>query len=575
VWDDETSRSGDDLGRWCDAQCQPELAGRRLLDADHPVRWVQDNTIRPAKDLEAFVEFWGWDRLPGRVVALRNGSEIPAETLPPHLLVAPDFPLDRPNNKSALTAPTNLRVLARWVRRIVWQPVAPRYQSNTVFYRDGRQSTYRLLRFGEESIRLLRDDGVEEAPLATIAEIHLPAADPWDAYFEQLAALAPDGKARIMQLETARGLRVTTSIARFQAEFDAQKRRPDRDNDSEQRWYHRVQPVWSLDPLWLSYPQIRLWRWFPSHRVPLSCFEPTATRRQSILGGAWQWMADRNVQGGPLVAGQRPYAWGFGVQAASELEFVLPDVARSFRTRLGMDRAAGEGGCARASVILDAASPRQLYESPLLVGAGNVLDTGPLALELPPGHAARLLLRAEMAPDNRPARADPLDIRAILDWLEPQLEFEPARLQAEVQRRAPRLVPAWNDWTVRAAPAAGPFLANVWDDSPARAGYRLDAVAGAAGLSISRRLQISPQKDRLLVVVTRPEQASPSRVALRVEGQPVREFEVPVRRWGPGRSTIVPLAEYQGRQITVEWIQTGQDAQSLVEWEKLELRGSP
>jgi hypothetical protein len=211
----------------------------------------------------------------------------------------------------------------------------------------------------------------------------------------------------------------------------------------------------------------------------------------------------------------------------------------------------------------------------LLVGAGNVLDTGPLALELPPGHAARLLLRAEMAPDNRPARADPLDIRAILDWLEPQLEFEPARLQAEVQRRAPRLVPAWNDWTVRAAPAAGPFLANVWDDSPARAGYRLDAVAGAAGLSISRRLQISPQKDRLLVVVTRPEQASPSRVALRVEGQPVREFEVPVRRWGPGRSTIVPLAEYQGRQITVEWIQTGQDAQSLVEWEKLELRGSP
>jgi hypothetical protein len=34
------------------------------------------------------------------------------------------------------------------------------------------------------------------------------------------------------------------------------------------------------------------------------------------------------------------------------------------------------------------------------------------------------------------------------------------------------------------------------------------------------------------------------------------------------------LAEYHGRQITVELIQRGEDAQSLVDWEKLELRGN-
>lgn len=573
VWEDDTLRSGNDLGRWCDVQCQPELAGRRLFDARNSVRWVLDNTLAPAKDPEAFVEFWGWDRLPGQVVAFVNESEPSAEALPPHLLVAPSLPIGRPNAKWGIPA-TNLRVLARWVRRIVWQPAAPRYQPNTVFYRDGRQSSYRRLRFDGESIRLLRDEGIEEAPLTAIAELHLPASDAWDAYFEQLAALDPDGKARIMQLETAQGLRVTTSNERFQADFDAQNRRPDRDQDPQRRWYHRVQPVWSVDPLWLPYGQIRLWRWFPSQHVPLSCFEPVASRRQSILGGAWQWMADRNVQGGPLEAGQRPYAWGFGVQATSELEFIVPDCARSFRTRLGMDRVAGEWGAARASLLFDAATRKRLYDSPLLLGTGNVVDTGPLALELPMGQSGRLVLRAEMAGDDRLEHADPLDIRAALDWLEPELELDPARLRAEVLRRAPRLIPAWQGWTVDSSPSVGSFLANYWDESPGRAAYRLAGVASAAGLTISRRLQISAQKDRLLLVVDRGEQSSPSRIEIRVEGQTVRELDVPVRRWGQSRTTTVSLAEYHGRQITVELIQRGEDAQSLVDWEKLELRGN-
>ena len=59
-----------------------------------------------------------------------------------------------------------------------------------------------------------------------------------------------------------------------------------------------------------------------------------------------------------------------------------------------------------------------------------------------------------------------------------------------------------------------------------------------------------------------------------MEGQAVQEFDVPIRRWGPTRITAVPLADYHGRQITVELIQRGEDARSLVDWEKLELRGS-
>ena len=572
VWDNDSVASGDSLGSWCDSQCQPELAGRMLFDARNPVRWVRDNTVVSAKDVEAFVEFWVWDRLPGQVVALVNESNTEAETLPPHLLVAPALAIDRPNNKWGAPA-TNLRVPVRWVRRIVWQPVASRYQPNTVFYRDGRQTSYRRLRFAGESIRLLRDDGVEEVRLTAIAELHFPAADAWDAYFEQLAALDPDGKARIMQLETAQGLRVTVSDQRFQADFDAKNRGPDRNQDPERRWYHRVQPVWSVEPLWLPYGQIRLRRWFPPQRAPLSCFEPVASRRQSILGGSWQWMADGNVQGDPLEAGQRPYAWGFGVQATSELEFLLPECAHSFRTRLGMDRAAGEGGAARAMVIFAAGARKPLYESPLLVGAGRVLDTGPLLVGLPTGQAGRLVLRAEMAGDDRPEHADPLDIRAIFDWLEPELEFEPGRLRAEALRRAPRLIPCWQDWTVRSGTAAGSILSNYWDASPTRPAYRLGATAAAGLLTISRRIQVSAQMDHLAMVVDRGDQSSPSRIEVRVEGQTVREIDVPIRRGGQPRITDISLVEYRGRQITVELIQHGDDARSLVDWEKLELRG--
>jgi hypothetical protein len=210
----------------------------------------------------------------------------------------------------------------------------------------------------------------------------------------------------------------------------------------------------------------------------------------------------------------------------------------------------------------------------LLVGAGRVLDTGPLTVELLAGQTGRLVLRAEMAGDNRPEHADPLDIRAIFDWLEPELELDPGRLRVEMLRRAPRLIPAWQDWTVHSSPVAGPFLANYWDDSPIHPVYRLGAVA-AAELSISRHLQISAQRDRLVLVVSRGGQSSPSRIEVRVEGQAVQEFDVPIRRWGPTRITAVPLAEYHGRQITVELIQRGEDARSLVDWEKLELRGSP
>jgi hypothetical protein len=359
-----------------------------------------------------------------------------------------------------------------------------------------------------------------------------------------------------------------------------------------------------MDPLWVPYGQIRLRRYFWPQRVPLSCFEPAASRRQSIFGGAWQWLPDRNVQGSPLLAAGRQFGWGFGVQATSELEFTLPACARTFQTQLGLDQAAGERGCVRAAVLLDSGQQKPLYRSPLLLGTGDVLDTGPLPLERPAGAAARLVLRAELPGDDRPAQADPWDIRAIFDWLEPCLELDPAALQAEAGRRATRLIPAWQDWTVTPRSAPGLRLVNYWNEEgpgrsggPDRSGYRLGVVAVGEPVRVSRTVRVSPQKDRLVLCVHRPRSATPSRIEIRVDGQRVSELAVPEFHDAPlprgpkppkrnprtprdaaaGQTpnlVQVSLADYHDRQITIELVQQGQDARAIVDWQRLDVVGA-
>ena len=39
---------------------------------------------------------------------------------------------------------------------------------------------------------------------------------------------------------------------------------------------------------------------------------------------------------------------------------------------------------------------------------------------------------------DRPAGADPLDIRDVVDWLEPQLNLDLEKLRTEVRKRLPR-----------------------------------------------------------------------------------------------------------------------------------------
>ena len=421
-WVDGTRTTADAVEPWDETGSSPKLGGKALFDEHCPIRWLWDTTCTPADPPEAFLEFAGGDCLPGRVVAARSGTKSPDHPLPPHLLVAPYARLDLPDGPPR----SHVRVTTDWLRRIVWQRIAEDYRPRTLFLRDGRQLEFRSVRLTPTGVRLLRQEGIREIPLADVAELHFPPVDPWEAYFGQLAALEEDVTFFVCQIETAGGLRATGSSERFQA----RKRGPD---GSPAHWYHLVQPAWSLDAFWVRHQAVRLRRYFRPHEVPLSRIEPAANRQQSDLGGVWHARADRSVQGTPLESGGRAYPWGLGVHALSELEFPLPPSARRFRTQLGLDRLAGDGGCVRASIFAGSTTAKPLFQSGLIIGSADVLDSGPLPLD---GQAQRqLVLRVDPAHDERPPGADPFDVRDTFDWLEPLLELDPQAVQAEVLRR--------------------------------------------------------------------------------------------------------------------------------------------
>jgi len=571
AWVDGTRLAAKEVGPWNETNCRPKLSGRDLLDENRPVRWLLNNQVSRAEEPATAVEFVGGDRLPGRVEGFSNGRASPNNRMLPHLLVRPRTGLDWPDGPVR----NRVRVTTRWVRRIVWQPVADRYQPGTLFYRDGRQFGFRSLRFEPGAVRLLRKQEILEVPLGDIAELHLPKVDPWEAFFEQLAVLNPDCATRLMRVETASGLQATTSLERFQVQSHGTQQHRYR----PENWYHLVQPAWSLEPFWLRHEDIRVRRFFMPHEVPLSRIDPVRSRQQSDLGGVWHPRVDRNVQGGPLESGGREYAWGLGVHAMSELEFVLPSCARSFRTQLGLDHLAGDGGCVEASILLVAGKAKSsgkektLFESPLVLGSNDVLKTGVLPVDTGAAETGRLVLRVDPASSSHPRGADPLDIRDIFDWLEPQLGLDPARLREEVFRRAPRMIPAWEGWTVATGNTPGAMLVDRWDETgSAGPAYRLMAGGERGPVTLSGKFDVGPETDQLLLAVSRPADSPSTKIEIRIDGQPAEKFDVSVGSVASQPDPqIVSLATYTGRQVTLELIQQPQDERSLVEWRAITL----
>jgi hypothetical protein len=558
-----TRISGPEVVPWHFTGAQPKLGEAFLLDPTNHVRWLRDTTLPQPVIPNEFVEMVGGDRLPGRVLAFRDGAQSPFEALPPHLIVQPTIPYDWPDQPR-----DHLRVSTAWLKRIVWERHGQRPdQPGTAFLRDGRELKYRALRFRDDGIRLLLDDGPSEIAFAQLAELHLPATNPWEAYFQQLVHLSPSISSWLFRIDTTDGLRATCSFERFQAQAHG--------SHDPQRWYHMIQPAWSLDPLWIRHRSVPFRSFHPPGAVPLTMLEPHSDPTQSIPA-LWPVAVNNNVQGSPLRSGGMPQGWGLGVHATSRLCVELPSAGRSFRTRFGLDELAGRGGCVRAEVLLQPGD-RSLFKSPVLVGSQQVLDTGPLPLPVSPGKMQSLVLIADAAHADRPPGADPFNIRDIFNWLDSEIELDPRAVQNEVLHRAPRAISAWQGWALETAEPEAVDLKNRWDDSLAGCGgYRLEVVSRSPFLTLSRQVE-APSPAWLCIAVSRFMDTSPCKLQIREGDRVLATLEVPQRHANSGDPDplLVPLPGELGRPLRLQLLPLPAGPAARLDWRAIAIVDHP
>jgi S1-C subfamily serine protease len=563
---------GNALTEWHDSNATPRLEGQPLMDAGNPLRWFYDHSKRPAELPAAFVEMHSGDRLPGQVIDYRSGQEATYDPLPAQLIVRPSLELSPP----AKAANNTIRVALPMVRRIVWQKRTNDYQPGTVFYRDGRSLQFRAVRFRGDQLNLLVEGGNRLLPWNEIAELHLPAPNSfWQAYFDELATLCITPETRLMQVETVGGLVATTSMDRF---------KPRADGGEPEKWYHGIQPAWSLDILWVPNRDVIYRRSFKATEVPLSRVSPERVVTKAALGGSSRRpQTNRAAVGGPLRTAQADFGWGYGVQSYSELAFALPPGVKSFRSFVALDRSAGKGGCIRARVFGNEAVGQPLWESPFLVGSETVADTGVLPLAGPAGGQKSLVLQIDSAHLGRPPNADPLEVRDHADWLDPILELDPATVKDEFSKRLPMQFAAWKDWDVSLVPGSAAVPQVEWftvrdERIPQPGSFHRAIATRSAEVVLSRKVAIGLRDRWLVIAVSRPfSRGTEPKIEVRIDGMPVAEFNVPERNANRDdvRPLVVSLDGYQRPQSTTAQIEirqlVGSNDSPPVEWRSVNL----
>ncbi len=319
---------GNTLSGWHSTPADPTLDGRPLLAGADPVRWVVDRQRRLPDEPQSYVELLGGDRLPGTILEYVPQGELAANWTPSHFTVRTTAARHLPWQEGA----ADVRPLERWVQRLVWHRQGRRrHEPATAFLRNGQRLRFRSYRLARDRVHLLLEDEQRIVPFADLAEFHFPSPDPWARYYEMVAVLCSDPSTRCQQLEAVTGLCATVSRERLAVHTVGDRQQP-------RRLLHGLHPTWSLDLLWVDEVDVRAWRLWQPHQVPLSRFEPVRKDRpQNSRDLYWPWQRDRTVKGALLSSRANGYGWGFGTSGVHQLRFAAPAAAVGFRSEVELD----------------------------------------------------------------------------------------------------------------------------------------------------------------------------------------------------------------------------------------------
>ncbi len=399
-----------------------------------PLVCFQFDAPRPdtVSDKDMVIEFHNGDRLRGQVVGFQPASG-PGNAVPALLVVrtAPIY-VKKPED--------TLAVEVDWVRSIVVDSARARSCGpQSLVGRDGRVVSFRSIRWGDDSVSLLGDEGVEKISLRDVTMIRLADVDPWEGYFRELAVMQDPGVGSLVRVEMADGTRLSAATDNTESNLAAGAPKPPAGQKPGRKRPNLgsllMQPVWCRTPIVAPLQSMRFVWEAPATVVPLSRVAPEASLQPSSFGSGWKWQPNRSVSGEQLSSGGQDFLWGFGVHAPSELVFPLPPSARRFRTSLGIDAGAGTGGAAVGRIYLNEAKGNPLRQTGRVIGGGPPTDTGDIELPAASGAPRRLVLVADTSHDAKAADEATLDLAVHVDWLEPVLHLDAGELRAEVAKR--------------------------------------------------------------------------------------------------------------------------------------------
>lgn len=465
---------GKDLRDWHERGRMPSLNGKPLFDANNPLRMLRDTTIQSQLN-GPYIEFANGDVLPGRLIGGMPAD--PATRMPTHLLVSVVSPMQAFDKRT-----TEIAIKPDHVARVVFtkEPRGP-LEPGTLLFNDGRKVKVKAVRWALGGVKALTEEGSIAAGWIELAEVHPPGFNPLAALLDD--ALAPTPK-KVEGVEALIG-RIATSHGAVLTYRRAMLRH---DGEGDSRGImHAIQPAWALQSMRIPIDEIVTRSYREPADLPLSAMPGETLLQKSATGFTWPWRRNATVRGNDLVLGSAVGDLGVGTHSYSEIAFEMPAQARQFVATVGINRAVGNGGCAKVKIYRDKVGGSPLFESDFLRGGDSPLKIGPLDVV----GAKRLVLVTDFGHEGRPRGADPLDIRDEVDWLWPTVSVD--LIAAAKTLPKPELedvFPSLQGWTVSKEVRDRTLLRPFWDARKGR--WMTSMVVDADGSDADRLQRVKP-----------------------------------------------------------------------------------
>jgi hypothetical protein len=584
---DGTPLAADRISAWPVPGVSSRIAGRNPWDSKVPLRFLRDAQATVAWQ-PPYLLLANGDCLPGSISRLSPADGRPRMVPRVNVQLEEVLPLTG----------TEIAVRTDRIARIIGSSDAARHPApppGTVELVDGRRLLARSIKWREYGLALLTTEGVVEAAYSEIADAVLPNLDRAAALVDDSRWSAGTAAQRSTRYQLAGGGAITA--ARISREQERVRRRG-REAALDLVTYHYVQPAWSDNPLAIPESQIAWCSYRPAGEIPLALAGPELVVCRPLVGVAAASDGSLEPHRDLAATASLDDDLALRTRSYSELAIDLPLDANTFETAIGFERAVAAGGCVRCrDLAIRSATgtatgePEVLWDSGVVQGSDGLRSTG----ALPVAGVRRLVLVTDPAHDDRPAGADPFDIRDDIVWLAPRViltrEGGPAADPHEPAESLDGLA-EWellgDDWRRARSAARWNRAESAWQP--------LLVLAGPAEYRLRRTLTVSRATDVLELQTICPAELEDHTLELRVAGQPLGWFassdRAELRSWveryagqrpriGQGESLLSnrlsywwDLSPWRGQEVTLELTIQSPGPQNAIVWQSFAARSA-